>query len=739
MTELNNEQLAARIALLEARLAAAEARMTSQRSDIEVRPSAPISRRNLLRSAGLVGASVTAAIASHLALRPEQAMAAPSVVPGQMKLTREFTPSFGPTPHSTLTFTSDSIMPSSVSAGSSWLIVNPYTTTCEIRRITTIVDTNTRTITVAPALENTHSSDTVCMWTDRPVYSVALFGAKGKGNATPPINDGPAIQAAIDAAVAEAAQGETGAEVVFEEGIYGTRQEIKVPKNDRGLRLVGRGHGFAPLSTIKALAAMPSVVAVMGQNTFVSGIKVDGGAIYDDEEQLTNRNATYAWYLSNAGRSIFERCSATNAKLDGVFVADIAGTNNNQIVWNDCTFQDNGILYGSDIIINPDHPDAPKPPAGYTGDILSEYIVPLQKPADGTVSTSDSTEDSSEYNIEFPNLKQNQVVTGSGTKFTKLGIRPGDVIRIGRRRNPYPPADPTDEPDTYVPEYLQIVRVMSDEKLIVGVRHPSERTVSAQPYVIGVGDGYHEERFADNNNAMISGGMSRKNAGIGLAFTGLYGPTVINTQSDFNGSYGLAVGRFDNNSMVHTTALIKPYFEGNKISMLLGMCNGIDITMPLFGDKIDYHVGLNIQMFGTMRAPSYLDKRPVLEQALGAGASEVPLAKLVRTFNAPYEILSEGTTIPITASHVRLSSNDDVVMTAVPTIDDGIDGQVIRLFNMSPTSSTITLEDHDTLPGSNLRLTSSQIVLAPLQSVELTFVAWKGLWIQTSPVVAVLS
>lgn len=111
---------------------------------------------------------------------------------------------------------------------------------------------------------------------------------------------------------------------------------------------------------------------------------------------------------------------------------------------------------------------------------------------------------------------------------------------------------------------------------------------------------------------------------------------------------------------------------------------------------------------------------------------------LVRTPKA-LQTLSAGTTIVASdSSLIQIDCSGAVATTAAPTIADGVDGQVIRILNTGGAAGTYTLKDQATLAGSNLRLTASTVALAPRQSIELTYSAAVGDWVQTGPLVTVI-
>ena len=74
--------------------------------------------------------------------------------------------------------------------------------------------------------------------------------------------------------------------------------------------------------------------------------------------------------------------------------------------------------------------------------------------------------------------------------------------------------------------------------------------------------------------------------------------------------------------------------------------------------------------------------------------------------------------------------------TTTPILPDGTNGQKLKIINVG--AQTITLTDQGTMAASNLRLTATTVAIAARQSIELTFVASIGDWVQTGALVAVI-
>lgn len=137
-------------------------------------------------------------------------------------------------------------------------------------------------------------------------------------------------------------------------------------------------------------------------------------------------------------------------------------------------------------------------------------------------------------------------ITVTGLDLLALNLRAGDLIRVGSggtlrtRMISAPPS--------------------ASDTLTVDVN--LDITNAAIDFAIMSGDGYHEEPHSDNNIATIRGGLIRNNCGVGLAFAGLYGPSVYDVQFDFN-TYALR-GGLVGGSPVHSGLIAHCYTEAHQ-------------------------------------------------------------------------------------------------------------------------------------------------------------------------------
>lgn len=156
------------------------------------------------------------------------------------------------------------------------------------------------------------------------------------------------------------------------------------------------------------------------------------------------------------------------------------------------------------------------------------------------------------------------IITGTGTHWLKdlQDWRPGDIIAVGSTST----------------QWFQILSVDTDTQITTQHYFAANLTRNTQEYAVGVGDGYHETPFNDNNLTKFFTTLARNNAGCGMAFNGLYGSTAEGMQSDYNGMYNFSVGQSSigapSESIWHGI-----YTEGENTdaAVLVAHANGIEI------------------------------------------------------------------------------------------------------------------------------------------------------------------
>jgi hypothetical protein len=126
--------------------------------------------------------------------------------------------------------------------------------------------------------------------------------------------------------------------------------------------------------------------------------------------------------------------------------------------------------------------------------------------------------------------------------------------------------------------------------------------------------------------------------------------------------------------------------------------------------------------------------------ALAKGGTNIGIRNAATEVATPsvQTLTAVGNTITPNAKVKRLdnTSGGSLTLTSAPTIPDGQDGQILKLFNSS--TQNVVLQDQGTLANSNLRLSATTITISPRDTVELMYSATVGDWIQFTPVVAVL-
>jgi hypothetical protein len=105
---------------------------------------------------------------------------------------------------------------------------------------------------------------------------------------------------------------------------------------------------------------------------------------------------------------------------------------------------------------------------------------------------------------------------------------------------------------------------------------------------------------------------------------------------------------------------------------------------------------------------------------------------------ATQSITAAGNTITPTSAlyPIANTTGGSLTLTSAPTMPNGTDGERVMLLNVG--AQNIVLQDQGTLAGSNLRCTAATITLTPRDSVEFTYSATVGDWVQTSVVVNAL-
>lgn len=474
------------------------------------------------------------------------------------------------------------------------------------------------------------------------------------------VGDGTTDDAvAIQAAIADAQT--RGVSVHFEGRTYAIGTELQITSK---VELVGVTGGSAATKLRARTAGMRSIVFMTAQ-VVVKSIVFDGA-----------RLATSAVLLRNSSYSVFEDCHFSWATRDGVYLPP--GTDpgayfiNDQNVWTRCFFAGNGTLRHSS--------DAAFGLAAYFGDFTS---LGLTAPGAFTASVALGA----------------TTLTGAGTAFVDWGVRPGDPVLVGTGAGF---------------EQFVVLNVDSQTQLTLDHAAATARTVTG--LAIGIGDGYHEGRHADNNIATVTQGLMRLNAGFGAAFSGLYGPTLLGVQCDNWAFWGLRVGDI---GVVYSTTVEKCYFEGHGQAIAVIFAANIRISNCLDAGTLagtctinpeecsGLYIGTEMEAFGSM-----LSRVPTVNVGRAAsGASHTGPA------------VFQGSNVAIGASITLPSVFCNLYGEGAPPITAMTGTSTIAILR-NWTLGTISFQS-----SSTLRLTAPTVTLLP-DGVILFVQVGSGTWLE---------
>lgn len=140
-----------------------------------------------------------------------------------------------------------------------WVVVNPYSSTCEMRQVSSVSGLGA----AIAALTNAHAADEPVLWIDQPFANVKWFGAVGDGST----NDAAAINLAIAEASAH------GIPVSFPIGTYAIASKL----NGAGsMRLYGEGQGSIIKATATFADGMIDMNGTFAENCSFENLYFDG-------------------------------------------------------------------------------------------------------------------------------------------------------------------------------------------------------------------------------------------------------------------------------------------------------------------------------------------------------------------------------------------------------------------------------------------------------------------------------
>lgn len=397
--------------------------------------------------------------------------------------------------------------------------------------------------------------------------------------------------------------------------------------------------------------------------------------------------------ISTSGTFVHGENLLTSAVIRAVANGGAADSSaNDKMHFVDCWMDRNGTMYRTSGI------------GAITQNLGIDTVTP------GTVSTT---------------ITSDQVV-GVGTSFTTMGLRQGDILRVGTSGNM---------------EFLMIDSVQDDTHITLTGTSLAAQTRNTQPFAIGVGDGYHEDNSSENNINHISGGLFRGNSGAQLFFNGLYGPNVEHCQIDYVPSYAVIVNDGTAGKTVASSTFTHLYIEsvlgggfffdaatGVTVNGLLGAGTGKASNGIVTADPPRWRTATDDRVSGVYLAGGTITTDDAIE---GIGGALCTMEVTDTANQKPFDVkgcmqliqdsgtLVAGTTITPTRSHLRFDIAGNVTMTATPTIaTSGAGVEPGRLFLLTNGDSTdsLTVQDEGTLGSSGLVLGRPTLVIAPGES-----------------------
>ena len=333
---------------------------------------------------------------------------------------------------------------------------------------------------------------------------------------------GAAIQAAINACVA--ASDGVKRRIYLSGREWSIDTKLTIPAGARAIHLFGDPHdfGFAGGTILRATgtwAAGTPMLEVLSSYHSFADLKFDA-----------DRRADYGVYFQNATLTHWTRVHIWNALLDGGH-CPMTGLNQGN-TFDRCTFIHSGTVHA-------------------TAGIINDFKNGWKMQINGTAATTAG----------------NAVITISNGPpprgLTALKIRPGSFIRVGGT-----------EATAF---YGQILSVTTNTVTLQLLDLPAQ-SLTSQPYAIGVGNNWHEERSDKNGfNHFVNGSILRGAGGAGIWMNALYGDSVRDSLVDYNGMVGIAFGTNDNIGSAFQCVADHVYMEENTVDYFFG--NGVDVAI----------------------------------------------------------------------------------------------------------------------------------------------------------------
>jgi hypothetical protein len=174
--------------------------------------------------------------------------------------------------------------------------------------------------------------------------------------------------------------------------------------------------------------------------------------------------------------------------------------------------------------------------------------------------------------------------------------------------------------------------------------------------------------------------------------------------------------------------------NGGTISAATGLVGiGINTGTAATGKTLTLGRGFyapNPSAIGAVTVGTYVGMDVAALTAFTVGSGRIGLRNADTTVFTPtaQQSIAVSAAISASATAVQVSTTTAADMTAVPTIADGVDGQVLIVVNTG--ANTFQLQDDSSLSGSNLRLSAAKVSLGTRDSIMLMYSASIGDWIQ---------
>ena len=270
-------------------------------------------------------------------------------------------------------------------------------------------------------------------------------------------------------------------------------------------------------------------------------------------------------------------------------------------------------------------------------------------------------------------------------------------------------------------------------------------------YAILVGSGYYEDSSGNNNTCIFENNNFNENACCGMAMQPDYGHKIVGGQTTNNGAVGISTC-VDGNA-AENIVIDHVYMEGNLVcDHYLAGTFGIEIIQDVVQSPTAHVMNPGDESSGVWHGSvAGQAQDPQVESAFGSTYSSVPVTQsgqgVIFTLNGPYAkssgiigSLSASTPIDVSVATgvgkaiIKLQANSATIMTAVPLLANGVEGQEVVLLNVGNYPITFTGNTYPTA----IMFTESSVTLGIGDSVELRCIVnvqgYPTVWYQTGPV-----